>query len=35
MPREELLASNEWQSSQDALARCAAAPALKLESGKA
>lgn len=35
MPREELLASNEWRSSQDALARCAAAPALKLESGKA
>jgi beta-N-acetylhexosaminidase len=35
LPRQELLASNEWLSSQDALARCAAAPALKLESGNA
>lgn len=33
--RQELLASNEWRSGQEALARCAAAPSLKLESGNA
>jgi beta-N-acetylhexosaminidase len=34
-PREELLASLEWRNCQEALSRCGAAPALRLESGKA
>lgn len=34
MPRAELLASAEWRACQDALARCAAPPALKLTAGE-
>ena len=35
MPRETLLASDEWRRSRELLARCVAAPALKLEAGRA
>lgn len=35
MPREDLLASNEWRIGQEALARCAAPPALSLTAGQA
>lgn len=35
LPREGLLASAEWRRSQEFLARCAAPPALNLESGRA
>ena len=34
MPREQLKATHEWTISQEMLARCAAAPALKLEAGE-
>jgi beta-N-acetylhexosaminidase len=34
-PRQELLASAEWQACQDYLVRCAEAPALKLDPGQA
>jgi len=33
LPREQLLASQEWSRCQEYLARCAAPPALRLESG--
>lgn len=35
LPREALLAAQEWKQAQEYLSRCAAAPALKLESGQA
>lgn len=35
LPRGELLASAPWRECQDALQRCAAAPALRLEGGRA
>jgi beta-N-acetylhexosaminidase len=35
LSRDALLASNEWQSCQEALARCAQPPALKLTAGRA
>ncbi len=34
MPREQLMTTPEWTRSQELLARCAAAPALRLEAGK-
>jgi beta-N-acetylhexosaminidase len=34
MPREELLASGEWQKCRESLARCAAPPVLHLEAGQ-
>jgi len=35
MAREVLMASSEWRQSRELLARCTAAPALKLEAGRA
>lgn len=34
MPRETLMASTEWQQCRESLARCSAAPPLKLEAGQ-
>jgi beta-N-acetylhexosaminidase len=34
LPREELLASNEWRQCRESLARCAAPPSLKLDAGR-